>query len=172
MSGVLAGFETEAALRHALQRLASEPVGAVETYTPKALDERPGWDQPAGSPLPLVMFVAGVLGFAGFFLLMAYADLTAYPLDIGGRPDFAWPSFVPIAFELGVLCAMGAGFFGYFVVCRMPRLYDPVDECASFRRASRDGWFVACRSEDQRQVAHARALLVGLRPASLEEFVA
>jgi Protein of unknown function (DUF3341) len=165
MSGVLAGFDTEDALRHALDRLAAEHVRGVETYTPKALDEHP-----TGSPLPLMMFLAGVLGFVGFFLLMAYADLWAYPLDIGGRPDFAWPSFVPIAFELAVLCAMGAGFFGYFVLCRMPRPYDPIDECASFRRASRDGWFVAIRSTDPRHLTQAHAVLDALRPTSVEEF--
>lgn len=165
MKGVLAGFESESALRRALDCLAAEQVADVETYTPIALPEHA-----TGSPLPLVMFLAGVLGFAGFFLLMAYADLWAYPQDIGGRPDFAWPSFVPIAFELGVLCAMGAGFFGYFVLCRMPRPYDPVDECDSFRRASRDGWFVAVRCTDPQRVAHARAVLDGLRPRSVEEF--
>lgn len=165
MKGVLAGFETENALRHALDRLAAEDVEAVETYTPKPLDEHP-----AGSPLPLVMFVAGMLGFIGFFLLMTYADVWAYPLNIGGRPKFAWPSFVPIAFELGVLCAMAAGFFGYFVLCRLPRPYDPIDECASFRRASRDGWFVAVRSPDPGHIGRARDLLAGLKPTSVEEF--
>jgi Protein of unknown function (DUF3341) len=161
MTGVLAGFETEQALRHALDRLAAEHVGNVETYTPVALNEHP-----TGSPLPLLMFVAGILGFAGFFGLMAYADVWAYPQNIGGRPEFAWPSFVPIAFELGVLCAMGAGLLGYFVICRLPRPYEPIDECEHFRRASRDGWFVAVRSSD----AHARGILDALRPASIEEF--
>ena len=165
MKGLLAGFETEHALRDAVDRLTAERIGDIETYTPIALNEHA-----SGSPLPLMMFLAGVLGFAGFFLLMAYADVWAFPLDIGGRPDFAWPSFVPIAFELSVLCAMGAGFVGYFVLCRMPRPYDPIDECGSFGRASRDGWFVAVRSTDPQRVMHARDVLAVLRPTSVEEF--
>jgi hypothetical protein len=165
MNGLLAGFESEYALRDAVDRLTAEHVGDIETYTPRTLDEHP-----TGSPLPLVMFAAGVLGFAGFFLLMAYADVWGFPLDIGGRPDFAWPAFVPIAFELGVLCAMGTGFVGYFILCRMPRPYDPIDECGSFGRASRDGWFVAVRSADPQRVVHARAVLDLLRPTSVEEF--
>jgi hypothetical protein len=165
MKGVLAGFDSESALQQALDRLRAEPIGDIETYTPVALNEHP-----AGSPLPLVMFTAGVLGFVGFFLLMAYADVWAFPLDIGGRPKFAWPSFTPIAFELGILCAMAVGFLGYFVLCRMPRLYDQVDECGSFRRASRDGWFVAVRSTDPKRVMRARTVLDLLRPTSIEEF--
>ena len=55
--GVLAGFATEHALRQALDRLAAEHVKDVETYTPVALNEHP-----TGSPLPLVMFVAGDAG--------------------------------------------------------------------------------------------------------------
>ena len=98
------------------------------------------------------MFIAGMLGFVGFLLLMTYADVRAYPLDIGGRPKFAWPAFIPIAFELGVLCAMGAGFFGYFWICRMPKLYEAVDVCDSIVEASRDGWFVAVRSCDMQSL--------------------
>lgn len=165
MTGVVAGFETKAALCAALDHLAAKDLGDVETYTPTALDEHP-----TGSPLPLMMFVAGMFGCLAFFLLMTNADVWAFPLNIGGRPKLAWPSFVPIAFELGILCAMGIGFFGYFVICRMPRLYEQIDECDSFRRASGDRWFVAFRSDDPQQVARARAAFAALRPASLEEF--
>jgi hypothetical protein len=116
------------------------------------------------------MFVAGITGFVGFFLLMTYADVYAYPLDIGGRPTFAWPAFVPIAFEIGVLCAMAVGFFGYFIICHMPQLYDPVDECDDLKGASRDGWFLAIRTSDRERATQARALIDTLRPSSIEEF--
>jgi hypothetical protein len=165
MRGVLAGFESAHALREAVERLAAADVREIETYTPAPLDE-----DSSGSPLPLTMFVAGMLGFIGSMLLMTYADVYAYPLNVGGRPRFAWPAFVPIAFEIGVLCAMVAGFVGYFVVCRMPRLYDPIDECERFREASRDGWFVAVRSEDSDRLAKARAVLGEMHSISVEEF--
>jgi hypothetical protein len=54
----------------------------------------------------------------------------------------------------------------------MPQLYDPVDECDSFRRASRDGWFVTIRTSDPERAAQARALVDTLHPASVEEFAA
>jgi hypothetical protein len=167
MKGLLAGFESQEALSRALDRLAAAELDHIETYSPAPLNES---SPPGGSPLPLVMFIAGMLGFIGFFLLMTYADVHAYPLDIGGRPQFAWPAFVPIAFELGVLCAMGAGFVGYFVKCRMPQLYDPIDECETLKQASRDGWFVAVRACDIDRLAKAHEMLLPLQPMSVEEF--
>jgi hypothetical protein len=167
MKDLLVQFESEHALKAALKALDAAGIQPAETYTPMPLDEAP-----SGSPLPLAMFVAGMFGFIGFFLLMAYADVYAYPLDIGGRPRFAWPTFIPIAFELGVLCAMAAGFFGYFALCRMPTLYDPIDECEHFRLASRDGWFLQIHAQDLDQLARARALLEPLKPLSWEEFAA
>ena len=167
MNGLLAGFDSPQDLQHALERLREARIEVLETNTPAPLEEAA-----SDSPLPMAMFVAGMAGFVGFFLLMTYADVYAYPLDIGGRPTFAWPAFVPIAFENGVLCAMVVGFFGYFAICRLPNLYDPVDECESFRRASRDGWFVAIRSSDAERAVQARAIIDALHPASVEEFAA
>ena len=164
MTGILAAFGTEPALRDALGALRAEGLSGLEIYTPIPVEERP-----AGSPVPLAMFVAGVAGFIGFFALMSYADLVSYPLDIGGRPLFAWPAFVPIAFELAVLCAMFAGLAGYFIAGRLLRLHDPVDECDSFRSASRDGFLVAIRDSDPVRLAHARAVLRDLAPAAIED---
>ena len=164
MSAILAAFDTEAALTGALSRLRSEQVGVLETYSPKRLDA-----DLSGSRLPLVIFVAGLTGAALAFALMTYADVWNYPLDIGGRPKFSWPAFVPIAFEVGVLWAVAAGFFGFFIANGMPKLYEPVDECESFRQAGRDGWFVLVSSDDPDLLARARKLLDDLRPAVIED---
>lgn len=167
MASILLEFESQSALLEAHDRLTRAGITGIETYTPMPLAT-----EPARSPLPLCMFVAGTLGFAGVFVLMTFADVHAYPLNIGGRPEFAWPAFVPIAFELGVLCAMVTGFVGYFIVCRMPKLYDPVDECQAMRRASRDGWLLSIGAEDEKLLATARILLEPLAPTSIEQYAA
>jgi hypothetical protein len=158
MAGLLLAFASEPELRIALARLRTASLGEIETYTPKPLD--------AGTSIvPSLVLLGGVLGTVASFCLQSYATTIAYPLDIGGRPDLSWPSFIPIAFENGVLVAVLAGFVGYLAVNRLPRLYDPVDECAALRRAMRDHWCLAIHTTQPDRV---RALLRDVSPLAIE----
>jgi hypothetical protein len=163
MTGLLAQFDSKDGLLRAVSRLRAQQI-ALQTYTPVPLAE-----SPSGSPLPLIVLGAGLLGAAAGFGMQVYAVMVSYPQDIGGRPAFSWPSFVPIAFEVGALCAVLTAFLGFFVINRLPKLYDPIDECLAMRRALRDAWIVAVRSEDSDLRDRARAIFLEVGARRVED---
>ncbi|CAH2600601.1 putative ABC-type Fe3+ transport system protein; Molybdenum transport protein [Rhodovastum atsumiense] len=165
MAHLLFGFASPEALQEAARRLRVERLGAVETYTPVPLTGGGSW-------IPWLILAAGMLGATGAFLLQSVATVWSDPLNVGGRPDFSWPAFMPMALESGLLCGVVAGVIGFLVAARLPMPYRPVDEAETFRRASRDLFFVALRSGNAAALAHARALLHDLRPAVIEEVAA
>jgi hypothetical protein len=151
--GVLAAFASPEDLTAAIARLHAAGMRTVETYTPESVEPD------AHSWIPLLIAVAGVGGTVAGLLMQAYAAAIGYPIDIGGRPSLSWPAFVPIAFEIGVLCAIAAGFFGFLIACRLPTLWAPIDEAEGFAQASRAGYFVCVRSDDPQLRERARRLL-------------
>lgn len=148
MSGLAAEFAAEASLLGAAERLRDAGLRQIEAYTPypvEALDEllpRPF------NFLPALVFAAGILGLAGGFLLQWIGAAVAYPLDVGGRPPASWPAFIPIAFEIAVLCAVSAGFFGFFAGARLPKPYQPIAALPDFERASQDRFFLVIDDSD------------------------
>ena len=67
--------------------------------------------------------------------------------------------------ESGFLAGTLTAFVGFFAANGLPRLYEPSDESAALREASRDGWFVLTGEPD----TVARRVLREARPVLIEQ---
>jgi hypothetical protein len=108
--GVAAEFEDPEKLVDAARYSKEQGYSALEAYTPypiKELDEVIH----TLNPVPAIVFVTGVLGSATAWSMQYYIAAIDYPINVGGRPLYSWPSFIVILFELTVLFASAGAFF-------------------------------------------------------------
>ncbi len=78
------------------------------------------------SPIPYVTFVAGVVGLLAGLALSYYTSVIDWPINVGGKPLFSLPAFIPIIFELTVLFAALSSVGAFFYLCGMPKVDPPV----------------------------------------------
>lgn len=67
-----------------------------------------GMEDAMGQTRSWIPWITGALAIGGILLaqgLQNYVMVWDWPMNFGGKPHAAWPSFVPITFELMVLCA-------------------------------------------------------------------
>lgn len=149
MYGILAKFEHPEDLVAATKRAYEAGYRKFDAYTPYPVE---GLDQVMHlkpSFLPYAMLLGGILGGAGGFLMLTYATVIGNPLNIGGRPLFSWPTYIPITFELTVLTAAFFGVIGLFVATRFPQPYHPVFNSEDFREhGSQDAFYLGIEASD------------------------
>ena len=95
------------------------------------------------SRVPRIALSGGLTGMFGGYLMMVYMNSWNWPINVGGRPPHAPPSFIPITFETTVLLASLSIFFGLLALMRFPQPYHPVFELESFRSAVNDGFWMS-----------------------------
>lgn len=163
-NGLAATFLSEDAAIAALADLSAADIGDARLFSPL-----PPPGPPKRTRLPAFALLIGLLGAAAIFSLQSYANVVAYPLDIGGRPPFSWPSFIPIAFETGVLSVALATFFGASALCGFTRYYDSVDEIRALRDATIDRWVIVVRAPNSDALARSRDILERCGARVIEE---
>ena len=167
--GLLAEFATPADLYHACERVRDAGFTRWDAHTPFPVHGLEGAMGLRRSPLPWIVLVMGLAGAALGFLLQWWVHAKAYPLVISGKPYLAWPAFIPITFELGILFASLGAVFGMLGLNRLPMHYHPLFRSKVFDRASDDGFFISIESWDPRfDPTSTRTLLESLGARSVE----
>ena len=112
-------FDSEKTLLTAAKNFREKGVKFFDIYTPypvHGLDHAMGL---APSRLPQFTFAAGALGLLVAILLQYYVNLISWPMNIGGKPNNAWPAFVPVCFELTVLFGGVLTFLAFLARCKL-----------------------------------------------------
>ncbi len=142
MKRLIAEFTSPDALLTATKHLHDAEVGGFEAFTPFPVPEFDTFGGQPRSTIPWLGLIGGLVGGIGFFLLQAYAAAISYPVDVGGRPLFAWPYFLLPAWPVAVIGSAAFAFFGFFVLNGLPRLNHPLFELPQFARVTRDRFFL------------------------------
>ena len=134
MARVIAYFGDEAALLRATRALRAAGLTIEDAYTPYAVH---GLDEAMGlrrSRLTWVCFGAGAFGATCALSFQLWTSVVSWPLNVGGKPYFSLPAYIPVAFEFTVLCAGLASVAALFIAAK---LY-PGKERAQLARVTND----------------------------------
>lgn len=122
-------FDHEDKLVNAIRAFKKKDIKITQTLTPfpvHGLENELGYE---GSRLHTAGFLFGMTGMALALFLMTWVSVSNYPLNVGGKPFFALPAFIPVTFELTVLFAAVGMVMVYLkrnqlFPGKIPRIYD------------------------------------------------
>jgi hypothetical protein len=179
--GLLAEYRDAAALRAAARTVRDAGYTRWDCHSPYPVH---GLDRAMGirpTILPWIVLAAGLGGCAAALGMQWYCNsplaasaaaggLAGFPLIFSGKPYWSLPANIPIAFELTVLGAALAAFFGLWALVRLPRLHFPAFASRRFRRATDDGLFLVIEAGDARfDPAATKDLLLATGCVAVEE---
>jgi Alternative complex III, ActD subunit len=146
--GIVAEFDSAAAIYRAAEQATAQGYSRVDTHSPfpihgidKALRQGP-------SPLGWLVVCCGVTGIVLAQVMMWWTNAVDYEFWVSGKEPYAWPSTIPITFELMVLLSAFGAVFGMFGLNRLPRLHHPIFNHSQFHRASDDRFFLSIDGAD------------------------
>ena len=170
--GLLAEFAEDRELLAAVRCARGEGYYAacLEAYSPCPIE---GLDEALGARhhwVPFWMLIGAVGGGAFTYWLEWYSAVVNYPINVGGRPLFSWPAFIPPAVEMTILWAVLLGVTAVLFGARLPRVRHPLFESHEFERVTSDRFFLLVRGDDPRfDAQRTQAFLEGLSPLSIVE---
>ncbi len=161
--GIMGEFTSAESLVKAAEAAHHAGYKAMDAYSPVPIEELHHAMGLPATKLPMMVFfgalTGGILGFA----LENWVSIVAYPLNIGGKPLYSWPSFIPVTYECTILGAALTAVMGMLALNGLPQPYHPVFNAKRFAMASRDRFFLCIEAADKKFDLHqTRTFLEGI----------
>lgn len=126
VSGVVGFWPNEDKLLQAAKDTYKAGYRKYDTLSPFPIH---GMDDAMGlkrSPIPWVTFFASLVGCSFGLWFTWWTSAVDYPLNIGGRPFFSLPAFIPIMFELTILFGALSSVAAMFIMNGLPKVDPPI----------------------------------------------
>jgi hypothetical protein len=167
--GVLAEFKSPADVYHAAEKVRDAGYKRWDVHSPFAIH---GIERAMGlsdSKLGWVALFCAISGAFGGFGLQYWIHNFAYPLLIAGKPMVAYPAYIPVTFEPGILFTAFGCLLGMMVLNGLPRFYHALFRSENFRKATDNGFFISIEARDPKfDVASARDFLGSIGGTHIE----
>ena len=146
--GVVAEFANGEALLEAAKAAMAAGYRKMEGYSPLPVhgltevfehkDGRLGW----------AVFGAGVVGACAGFGLEGWVSKFEYAHNVGGKPLFSLPMFIPVAYECTILFAALTAAGAMLALNGLPKPHQPIFNAEAMVRASSDRYILCIESTD------------------------
>ena len=103
--GLIAEFADPTELVGAARQAHEAGYRHLDAYTPFPIEELSEALGMHRNLLPPLVLTGGIVGMLTGIGLQYWTSVIDYPINVGGRPLFSWPAFIPVTFELTILCA-------------------------------------------------------------------
>ena len=167
--GLLAEFSTPGDVYHAAEKVRDRGYRKWDVHSPFPIH---GIDRAMGlgdSKVGWIGFFAAVTGAFGGFGLQYWMNVYAQPVVIGGKPLNAYPAWVPVTFEPGILLTAFGCLLGMLALNGLPRLYHALFKSKNFHRFSDNSFFISVEARDPRfQLGETRKLLEEIGGRNIE----
>jgi hypothetical protein len=168
--GLIAEFDTAAAILHAAEKVRDAGFRRWDVFTPFPVH---GMDKAMGVKNSMVgwfSFIGGVTGYTGGMLMIWYMNAYDYAIPVGGKPMFSPFYAFPPSYELTILLGSFGALLGMLFLNRLPRLHHPLLKHQRFALATHDRFFIVIECDDPKySETETRQLLAAAGSRQIEE---
>ncbi|MCL4511080.1 MAG: DUF3341 domain-containing protein [Bacteroidetes bacterium] len=147
--GITAIFDNPDKVLSATKAATQEGYKDFDVYSPYPIHGLDNAMKLKPSRIGVVTLVLAMIGVVSILLFTWWTNSVNYPLIIGGKPYFAWPSYIPITFEMAVLFGAVSTVISLIAIwLGLPRNSHPLHDTEFMKKVSSDRFGVCVEATD------------------------